>query len=128
MKSENDNGHQIPDASKFPTANGVNGMARMANLIHDYGLKAGIYTDCGTKTCEKYFASYGYEELHAQDYKGWGYDFVKEDWYYDLDMAPVGATPSTFVDGYAVWVAIGTRPKWRRNSTPRWARRLTTAA
>ena len=101
VKSENDNGHQIPDASKFPTANGVNGMARMANLIHDYGLKAGIYTDCGTKTCEKYFASYGYEELHAQDYKGWGYDFVKEDWYYDLDMAPVGATPSTFVDGYA---------------------------
>lgn len=100
-KSKNDNGHQIPDASKFPPANGVNGMARMAALIHSYGLKAGIYTDCGTKTCEKYFASYGYEELHAQDYKDWGYDFVKEDWYYDLDMAPTGATSSTFVDGYA---------------------------
>ena len=100
VKSENDNGHQIPDESKFPTTNGVNGMARMANLIHDYGLKAGIYTDCGTKTCEKYFASYGYEELHAQDYKDWGYDFVKEDWYYDLDMAPTGATSSSFVDGY----------------------------
>lgn len=100
VQNEHNEGHQIPDESKFPTVNGVNGMTRMADLIHKYGLKAGIYTDCGTKTCEKYFASYGYEELHAQDYKDWGYDFVKEDWYYDLSMAPTGATSSTFVDGY----------------------------
>ena len=25
---------------------------------------------------------------------------MKEDWYYDLDMAPTGATSSSFVDGY----------------------------
>ena len=101
VQNENDNGHQIPDASKFPSADGVNGMKRMADLIHNYGLKAGIYTDCGTKTCEQYFASYGYEELHAQDYQEWGYDFVKEDWYYSTDMAPTGATSSNFTDGYA---------------------------
>lgn len=101
LRNDNDNGHQIPDPAKFPAENGVNGMARMADLIHQYGLKAGIYSDCGTKTCAKYFASYGYEELHAQDYKDWGYDFLKEDWYYDLDMAPTGATSSTFVDGYS---------------------------
>lgn len=111
LKDRNDNGHQIPDEDKFPSANGVNGMKRMADLIHDYGLKAGIYTDCGTKTCEKYFASYGYEELHAQDYQDWGYDFVKEDWYYSLDMAPTGATSSTFVDGYS-----GLNTQWNSRS------------
>ena len=100
VQSQNDNGHQIPDANKFPTVNGVNGMKRMADQIHSYGLKAGIYTDCGTKTCEKYYASYGYEELHAQDYKEWGYDFVKEDWYYSNDMAPEGGNGG-FTDGYS---------------------------
>ena len=101
VKNDNDNGHQIPDASKFPTVDGVNGMKRMADLIHNYGLKARIYSDCGTKTCEQYFASYGYEELHAQDYQDWGYDFVKEDWYYNTGMAPTGANSSNFTDGYA---------------------------
>ena len=80
-------------------------------MIHSYGLKAGIYTDCGTKTCEKYFASYGYEELHAQDYQDWGYDFVKEDWYYDTTMAPTGATSSNFKDGYA-----GLNTEWNSHS------------
>lgn len=95
LQNQNDNGHQIPDSKKFP-----NGMKAMADKIHSYGLKAGIYTDCGTKTCEKYFASYGYEELHAQDYYNWGFNFVKEDWYYSTDMAPTGATASTFVNDY----------------------------
>lgn len=99
VKDQNDNGHQITDENKFPSKNGVNGMKRMSDLIHQYGLKAGIYSDCGTKTCEKHFASYGYEELHAQDYKDWGYDFLKEDWYFDLDMAPTGATKRTFKKG-----------------------------
>ena len=111
VQNENDNGHQIPDEKKFPSENGVNGMKRMADLIHSYGLKAGIYTDCGTKTCEKYFASYGYEELHAQDYQDWGYDFVKEDWYYDTTMAPTGATSSNFKDGYA-----GLNTEWNSHS------------
>lgn len=111
VKDKNENGHQIPNADKFPTVDGVNGMKRMADLIHSYGLKAGIYTDCGTKTCEKYFASYGYEELHAQDYQDWGYDFVKEDWYYDTTMAPTGATSSNFKDGYA-----GLNTEWNSHS------------
>lgn len=106
VKNENDNGHQIADPNKFP-----NGMKAIADKIHSYGLKAGIYTDCGTKTCEKYFASYGYEELHAQDYHAWGFDFVKEDWYYSVDMAPTGATSSTFVDGYA-----GLNTEWNSRS------------
>lgn len=106
VKDKNDNGHQIADPNKFP-----NGMKAIADKIHSYGMKAGIYTDCGTKTCEKYFASYGYEELHAQDYYAWGFDFVKEDWYYSVDMAPTGATESTFVDGYA-----GLNTEWNSRS------------
>ncbi len=94
------NGHQQINTARFKTVDGVNGMKRMADKIHSYGLKAGIYTDCGIYTCggggSKYAGSYGYEEVHAQDYYEWGYDFVKEDWYYNTTMAPGYA----FTNGY----------------------------
>ena len=98
----------------------------MSDLIHQYGLKAGIYSDCGTKTCEKHFASYGYEELQAQDYKDWGYDFLKEDWYFDLDMAPTGQL--NVLSKKEISPAIGIHAKWHSNSIPRWVWHLRSAA
>ncbi len=101
-KDLDDNGHQITE-SDFPSgANGENGMKVMADKIHSYGLKAGIYTDCGRYTCggggNAYAGSYDNEVLHAQDYKDWGYDFVKEDWYYNTTMSP-GVPFTTGYDG-----------------------------
>jgi len=52
----------------------------VADYIHSKGLKFGIYTDLGTKTCGSLPGSYGYEKIDAQTYAEWGVDFIKADW------------------------------------------------
>jgi alpha-galactosidase len=47
----------IPDPDKFP-----DGISGTANQVHALGLKIGIYSSAGTKTCAGYPASIGYEE------------------------------------------------------------------
>jgi len=41
-------GNIIPDAKHFP-----NGMKAVGDYIHSVGLKFGIYSDAGEKTCER---------------------------------------------------------------------------
>jgi alpha-galactosidase len=55
-------------------------MKALADYIHSKGLKFGIYSSPGPKTCAKYEGSYGHEEQDAQRYAEWGVDFVKYDW------------------------------------------------
>ncbi len=71
------NGKIIADSSKFPE-----GIKYLADYVHSKGLKFGIYTCCGTKTCGGRPGSYGYETIDAKTYAEWGVDFVKEDWCY----------------------------------------------
>lgn len=59
----------LPDKLKFP-----NGIARTAELIHNLGLKVGIYSDAGTETCGGYAGSLGYEEIDAATFSKWGID------------------------------------------------------
>ncbi|MGH7866548.1 MAG: glycoside hydrolase family 27 protein, partial [Candidatus Dormibacteraceae bacterium] len=44
------------------------------------GLKMGIYSSPGPKTCAGYEGSYGHEEQDAQTYAAWGIDYLKYDW------------------------------------------------
>ena len=69
------NGKIIADSTHFPE-----GIKYLADYIHSKGLKFGIYTCCGTKTCGGRPGSYGYEAIDAKTYAEWGVDFVKEDW------------------------------------------------
>lgn len=55
-------------------------MKGLTDYIHSYGLKAGIYTSPGTKTCAGFVGSYGHEELDAARFAEWGFDFLKYDW------------------------------------------------
>jgi alpha-galactosidase len=64
-----------PDAKRFPS-----GMKTVADYVHAKGLKLGIYSDAGTKTCAKRPGSRGYEEKDAQKYASWGIDYLKYDW------------------------------------------------
>lgn len=59
--------------SKFPD------MKALADYVHSKGLKIGIYSGPGTKTCGKYAASLGHEEQDAQMYAEWGFDYLKYD-------------------------------------------------
>jgi alpha-galactosidase len=55
-------------------------MKALGDYIHSKGLKFGIYSSPGPKTCGQYEGSYRHEEQDAHSYAEWGVDFVKYDW------------------------------------------------
>lgn len=59
---------------KFPD------MKALADYVHSKGLKLGIYSGPGPKTCAGYEGSLGHEEQDAQTYAQWGIDYLKYDW------------------------------------------------
>ncbi|HJX96073.1 MAG TPA: glycoside hydrolase family 27 protein [Candidatus Acidoferrum sp.] len=59
--------------SRFPD------MKALADYVHGKGLKLGIYSSPGPKTCAKFEGSYGHEEQDAQTYGAWGMDYLKYD-------------------------------------------------
>jgi alpha-galactosidase len=58
---------------KFPDMKGL------ADYVHSKGLKLGIYSSPGPKTCARFEGSMGHEEQDAQLYASWGVDYLKYD-------------------------------------------------
>jgi alpha-galactosidase len=54
-------------------------MKALADYIHTKGLKFGIYSSPGAKTCGGYAGSLGHEVQDAKMYAGWGVDYLKYD-------------------------------------------------
>ncbi|WDS36332.1 glycoside hydrolase family 27 protein [Pseudoxanthomonas sp.] len=54
-------------------------MRALADYVHAKGLKLGIYSSPGPKTCAGYTGSYGHVEQDARTWAGWGIDYVKYD-------------------------------------------------
>lgn len=75
-----------PDPVKFPS-----GMKALADYVHSKGLKIGIYSDAGRKTCGGRPGSFGHEYQDALQYAKWGIDYLKYDWCESEDINPVGA-------------------------------------
>ncbi len=63
----------IQTNSKFPD------MKALADYVHSKGLKIGIYSGPGSKTCAGFTASLGHEEQDALTYAQWGFDYLKYD-------------------------------------------------
>ncbi len=59
---------------KFPD------MRALADAVHARGLKLGIYSSPGPKTCEGYIGSHQHEAQDAATFASWGIDFLKYDW------------------------------------------------
>jgi alpha-galactosidase len=55
-------------------------MRALADYIHAKGLKAGIYTSPGPRTCAGHIGAYQHEELDVQRFVEWSFDFLKYDW------------------------------------------------
>lgn len=55
-------------------------MKALGDYIHGKGLKFGIYSSPGPKTCGGYAGSYQHEEQDAATYAAWGVDYLKYDW------------------------------------------------
>lgn len=66
--------HAIQVNSKFGD------MKALGDWLHIRGLKFGIYSSPGPKTCGGYLGSYQYEKEDAATYAQWGVDYLKYDW------------------------------------------------
>ncbi len=65
----------LADPAKFPS-----GMRALGDYIHSRGLRFGIYSDAGSKTCGGRPGSQGREYQDAHTFADWGVDYLKYDW------------------------------------------------
>ena len=82
----------LPDAGRFP-----DGMAALGAHMRGLGVRFGIYSDEGTRTCGGFPGSEGYETVDAATFADWGVSYLKLDGCY--------SNKSNFVTGYP---AMGT--------------------
>lgn len=72
--SSRDENGEIKPNEKFPD------MRALAEYVHLKGLKFGIYSSPGPKTCGDFQGSYAHEAQDAATFARWGVDFLKYDW------------------------------------------------
>ena len=75
-------GKIVPSAVKFP-----NGMKAVSDYVHSKGLKFGMYSCAGTRTCDDYPGSFDHEYLDAKTFAEYGCDFLKYDFCYKPQSA-----------------------------------------
>jgi alpha-galactosidase len=68
-----DAGGNILPNRKFPDMKGL------ADYVHSKGLRIGIYSSPGPKTCAGYIGSFGHEVQDANTFASWGIDYIKYD-------------------------------------------------
>jgi len=68
-------GFIVADPERFSS-----GMKALADYVHSKGLKFGLYSCAGNKTCGGRPASRGHEYQDALMYAKWGVDYLKYDW------------------------------------------------
>jgi alpha-galactosidase len=70
----------VPDEKKFP-----HGMKAVSDYVHGKGLKFGMYSCAGVRTCADYPGSFDHEFLDAETFAEYGADFLKYDYCYKPD-------------------------------------------
>lgn len=73
--SRDENGEIVADKERFP-----HGIKYLADYVHSKGLKFGIYSCAGTKTCAGRPGGFGHEYQDARTYASYGVDYLKYDW------------------------------------------------
>ncbi len=71
-------GGRNPDGSIRPNERFPD-MRALADYVHARGLKLGIYSSPGRKTCAGFTGSMGHEAQDAASYAAWGVDYLKYD-------------------------------------------------
>lgn len=93
-KPRDDQGRIVANRS-FPDMKGL------ADYIHSFGFKAGLYSSPGPLTCGSCEGSYGHELQDAERYAEWGFDYLKYDWCsYDEVIKPI-------LNGKSWWTVPG---------------------
>jgi alpha-galactosidase len=73
---------KIATNSKFPD------MKSLTDYVHGLGLRMGIYSSPGPRTCGGFLGSWQHEEQDAQTYGDWGIDYLKYDWCAYSEVTP----------------------------------------
>ena len=99
--ARDNDGNIVADPQRFPS-----GIKALADYIHSVGLKFGIYSDVGSKTCAGRPGSLGHEYQDARQYAAWAVDYLKYDWCNTITQ-----------DGHAVYslMRAGARCLWPAN-------------
>lgn len=76
LPERNADGKLVPDPVRFP-----HGIKAVADYVHSKGLKLGIYTSAGTRTCDSTGlpGALGHEVSDARQFADWGVDYLKYD-------------------------------------------------
>ncbi len=82
LRKRNEEGKMVADPEKFPS-----GMKALAEYVHSKGLKFGMYSCAGTRTCAGYPGSFDYEFVDAKTFAEWDVDFLKYDFCYKPRLA-----------------------------------------
>ena len=113
-----------PHPDKFPS-----GMKALGDYIHSKGLKFGIYSSAGFKTCQAFPASLGMEESDAAMFASWGVDYLKYDNCYTDHGSPQQRYPSM---GQALQSSgkdiVYSLCEWGRENPAAWAGKSATGA
>lgn len=86
MRERDKDGRLVADPEKFP-----HGMKAVADYVHKKGLKFGMYSCCGVRTCAGFPSSYEHEFVDAQTFAEWEVDFLK----YDFCFRPQSVSGET---------------------------------
>ncbi|MDD2764398.1 MAG: alpha-galactosidase [Opitutaceae bacterium] len=87
------------DPVKFP-----NGMKYVADYVHSKGLRFGIYTAPGRRTCAGHTGSLGYEEIDLRTFAAWGVDYIK------LDSCGAEESPHVILSRWRAIIDMLNRP------------------
>ncbi|HVT79769.1 MAG TPA: glycoside hydrolase family 27 protein, partial [Phycisphaerae bacterium] len=82
--------------NKFPD------MKALGDYIHSKGLKFGIYSGPGPRTCGGYVASWQHEEQDARTWASWGVDYIKYDWCSYSEVAPADDSGAPKMNGFTL--------------------------
>ena len=113
-------GFIVADPKRFPS-----GIKVLADYIHAKGLKFGIYSCAGNKTCGGRPAGRGHEYQDALSYAKWGVDYLKYDWCDTENLNAIGAyttmRDALFAAGRPIVFSLC---EWGNNKPELWAKEV----
>jgi alpha-galactosidase len=76
LPNRDSSGNLVADPARFP-----HGIKAVADYVHSKGLKFGLYSSAGTKTCNSagFPGGLGHEQQDANLWASWGVDYLKYD-------------------------------------------------
>ena len=94
-ENRNANGEIVAN-QKFPDMKGL------TDYVHSLGLRMGIYSSPGPRTCGGYLGSWQHEDQDAKTYADWGIDYLKYDWCSYSQVSPQNPTLDDMKKPYQV--------------------------